>query len=144
MVAIVQPNSTLPTTRLTNLPVNGPVVDDNKNLTQQWRLFFQDLYVRVGGSQAASNSVIQASISPLAGIVPIPQSLTTSPFSFTANQRGRVLISDGGITNLQTSRDGITFYKTGAFRGTFVLLSGDILKVSFLTGNAPTFTFFPG
>ena len=144
MVAIVQPNSTLPTTTLTNLPVNGPVVDDNKNLTQQWRLFFQDLYVRVGGNKAASNQQIQFAISPLAGIVPIPQALTTSPFSFTANQRGKVLISDGGITNLLFSRDGITFYKTGAFRGTFVLLSGDILKVSFLTGNAPTFTFFPG
>ena len=144
MVAIVVPNSTLPTTTLTNLPVNGPMVDSNQNLTQQWRLFFQDLYVRVGGNKATSNSQLQTAISPLAGASQQPQTLTTSPFVLTAIQRGKLLISGGGITNVQFSRDGTTFYSTGSFRGTFIVLSADIFKISFLTGNAPTVTFFPG
>ena len=144
MVAIVRPNSTLPTTTLTNLPVNGPVVDANQNLTQQWRLFFQDLYVRVGGNKATSNSQLQTAISPLAGASQVPQVLTTSPFLFLAAQRGKLLISDGGITNLQFSRDNVTFFSTGSFRGTFIVLATDILKISFTTGNAPTVTFFPG
>ena len=144
MVAIVRPNSTLPTTTLTNLPVNGPVVDDNNNLTQQWRLFFQDLYVRVGGNKATSNSQLQTAISPLAGASQVPQVLTTSPFTFVADQRGKLLISDGGITKVQFSRDNVTFFSTGSHRGTFIVLATDILKISFIPGGAPTVTFFPG
>ena len=144
MVAIVRPNSTLPTTTLTNLPVNGPVVDDNRNLTQQWRLFMQDLYVRVGGNKATSNSQLQTAISPLVGASQVPQVLTSSPFTFVAAQRGKILISDGGITRVQFSRDNVTFFSTGAQRGTFIVLATDIIIISFLTGNAPTVTFFPG
>ena len=144
MVAIVRPNSTLPTTTLTNLPVNGPVVDDNRNLTQQWRLFMQDLYVRVGGNKATSNSQLQTAISPLVGASQVPQVLTSSPFTFIADQRGKILISDGGITRVQFSRDNVTFFNPGNYRGTFLVLATDIIKVYFLAGNAPTITFFPG
>lgn len=52
---------TLPTTKLTNVPMRGPVVDKNGNITQQWRLFFEFLYIRVGGLSAPSISTIASS-----------------------------------------------------------------------------------
>lgn len=210
----------LPLSRLTNLPVQGGMNDENGNLTQQWRLFFQDLYTRVGGNQAPTNSTLATSGNTNAGAI---TSLTTqtnsnttaitglttsnsnnataisnlttttngnttsinnltttsnnnattvsnlttstnanttaiatlnaapgavvvvtvgaSPFVYKASQKGALVISGGALRRVEITRDGTTFYSTGAFRGMFPLSTNDSIRVTFTT--APVLTYFP-
>lgn len=49
---------TISTTVLSNFPFQGDLLDENGNITQQWRLFFQGMYNRLGGQTAPSNAVL--------------------------------------------------------------------------------------
>ena len=131
----------LPTTTLTNLPVQGPMLDDSGILTQQWRLFFQNLYTRVGGNQAPTNATLSAAVTPAPPGPVVPQTVIFSPYTFTATAKGSLLISDGNIQNVQFSRGGVTFYSIGTFRGSVPVGLGDLVKIIFI--SAPTVNFVP-
>ena len=154
------------------------MLDENSNLTQQWRLFFQDLYTRVGGNQAPSNLILATSSNGYASQITALQTATTgnttnisslttttnnntaaiatlnaapgavapvtvgaSPFTFKASQKGALVISGGGLRRVEITRDGTTFYSTGAFRGMFPLSTNDSMRVTFTA--VPVLTFFP-
>jgi len=53
---------TVSTTVLSNFPFQGDLLDENGNITQQWRLFFQSMYTRIGGQTAPSNSSLGTSV----------------------------------------------------------------------------------
>lgn len=88
-----------------------------------WYRFFQGLFK---GTPPASETGI---------------TLTTSPMTFTTNQRGFVLVQGGSVSLVQISRGGISNHTTGATQGAFPLSAGDSLVMTY-TGN-PVLTFFP-
>lgn len=71
--------------------------------------------------------------------------LTGSPFTYqnTNSYTLNVLVggSIGGVTNLEFSRDGITWYGTGSFYGQFTLCPLDYLRITYTV--APTVTGIP-
>ena len=158
------------TTTVSNVPVQGEMLDQNGVLTQQWRLFFQNLYTRIGGQIAPSNSVLSnvfnvigasvsalttsttanaAAIVSLAAIVNAPPGTVApvvvgaSPFTFTTAKKGALVISGGGLKLVEITRDGTNFYSTGAFRGMFPLSTNDSIRVTYLAASVPVLTFFP-
>jgi hypothetical protein len=64
----------------------------------------------------------------------------TSPFTYTNTSGGplEVVISGGGVSKLQLSRDNTLFYDTGSYYGMFTLAAGDKLRVTYIA--APTMT----
>lgn len=69
--------------------------------------------------------------------------VTASPFSYSnvSSRLADVIVAGGGVSNLEFSRGGVTFYPTGSFYGVFPLSPGDILRVTYTT--APTMTLIP-
>jgi hypothetical protein len=51
------------------------------------------------------------------------------------------MISGGGISKLEFSRDGVTYYDTGSYYGMFTLSPFDQLRVTYV--SAPNMTFIP-
>jgi hypothetical protein len=98
-------------------------------IRELWR-FLYDLF-QASGSGTASGG---------------PETVITvgaSPFVYTASQRGAMLVSDGGLTNVEISRDaGITYRTTGSFRGMFPMTTNDLLRVTYQV-SAPHMTFYP-
>lgn len=78
------------------------------------------------------------------GKPPGPESTVTvgtSPFTYTATQKGFIIVQGGTVSLVQWSRGGTTNYATGQTQGCFPLSQGDSLIVTF-TG-APNMTFVP-
>jgi|688.fasta_scaffold681873_1 hypothetical protein len=76
-------------------------------------------------------------------IAPTAITVTASPFTYI-NQTGAnadVIVSGGGISQLEFSRGGATFFSTGSFYGMFTLSPYDLLRVTYST--APTMTLVP-
>lgn len=70
-----------------------------------------------------------------------PVTLTGSPFTYSAPRRGSLIVSGGTVSQIRFSRDGSTFYNTGATAGMFALSAADRLEVTYTV--APTLTFVP-
>ena len=70
-------------------------------------------------------------------------SVGASPFTYvnTTGYGVNIIVSGGGVSKLQFSRDGATYYSTGSFYGFFYLAPNDRLKVTYAT--APTMTGVP-
>jgi hypothetical protein len=66
---------------------------------------------------------------------------TTSPFTYTTNQRGFVIVQGGTVSTIQFSRGLSTNYVTGLTGGCFPLSAGDSLIVTYTV--VPTMTFVP-
>jgi hypothetical protein len=64
-----------------------------------------------------------------------------SPYSYTAMMPGSVIVEGGGVSALEFSRDGSTYYSTGSYYGMFALEKGDILRATYV--SAPNMTFVP-
>lgn len=79
---------TLPTTPLTNAPMQGPVVDKNGNITQQWRTFFEFLYTRIGGLNAPS-------INTIVNSAPFQGSLASSSGASELSDEGEAVVIPG-------------------------------------------------
>ena len=67
--------------------------------------------------------------------------LTASPFSYTAPQKGFMLVSGGTVTSIMFSRTPGVFYATGETAGQFTLAQNDVLKITYTV--KPTVTFVP-
>jgi hypothetical protein len=77
------------------------------------------------------------------GTLPTAITVTASPFTYI-NQTGGdvdVIVSGGGISLLEFSRNGATFYSTGSFYGMFSLSPYDRLRATYV--SAPTMTLVP-
>lgn len=75
--------------------------------------------------------------------LPTAISVTASPFTYSNATGGNVdvIVSGGGISLLEFSRDGTTFYSTGSFYGMFSLSPYDRLRATYV--SAPTMTLVP-
>lgn len=107
------------------------IVDSTGNLTIPWYRWFytvaQQAWVGGGGGNGGAASAVPVG---------------TSPFDYTASLAGTIILSGGGITALEMSRDGATYIEIGAFRAPVPMSAGDILRVTW-TQTAPAMTFFP-
>jgi len=96
---------------------------DEKTTNKQWYFFLQGLWK---GTPPAAEAAV---------------SVTVSPMTYVATQRGFMVISGGTISAIAFSRDGTTFYSSGETAGSFPLSNGDSLRVTYTV--TPTMTFFP-
>lgn len=98
---------------------NQPIADPRGMVTQIWQRFFAAL-------TASAASVSSVTVSP-------------SPTSFTASERGTVAVSAGTLTSVTLTRAG-TAVSLGTSR-TIPVSSGDVVTVSYSV--APTMSFIP-
>lgn len=70
-----------------------------------------------------------------------PVTLTGSPFTYSAPRRGSLIVSGGTVSQIRFSRDGNTFYNTGATSGMFTLSAADRIEITYSV--TPTVTFVP-
>ncbi len=100
---------------------NQPIVE--KGVTSRaWYQFLQQLWK--GTPPAAESSV----------------TVGASPFTFTASQRGFVIVQGGTVSLVQFSRS-TTNYTTGQTSGCFPVSAGDSLIVTYSV--SPNMTFVP-
>jgi hypothetical protein len=65
-----------------------------------------------------------------------------SPFSYQAPQKGFVIITGAGISEIMFSRTPGQFYLTGQTAGSFPMAQNDTIKIVF-SGARPVVTFVP-
>jgi hypothetical protein len=107
----------------TTIPAFETALSVNKQTNKVWYFFWKSLVQ--GQPPAAEYSI----------------TLTASPFSFVAPQRGFVIVDGGAVVLIQFSRNGTTNYTTGQTQGVFPVSAGDTLIIRYTT--APTVTFVP-
>lgn len=73
-----------------------------------------------------------------AGLAALAITPGASPYSYTATRAGRVYVSIGTVTAIETGRNG-TFINHGVVAGVFPVSAGDVLRVTYAV--APTMTF---
>lgn len=75
--------------------------------------------------------------------LPFGITATASPFIYqnTTGFSVDILVSNGGVSALDISRDGTNWYSAGSFYGTITLSPNDQLRVTYVT--APTLTLVP-
>ena len=116
---------------LTNIPApRVTFIDPRTNfMTREWYRFFLNLFTLNGSGQPPA--------------APTPITITASPFSYinTSNLLVDVMISGGGISKLEFSRDGVIFFNTGSYYGMFGLSPGDRLRATYV--SPPTITLVP-
>lgn len=73
--------------------------------------------------------------------LPLPITVGTSPYTYSAPVKGSVIINAGTVSSVQFSRDGATFYTIGQTAGMFTLNAADRLIVTYTV--KPTMTLVP-
>jgi hypothetical protein len=66
---------------ITVIPPRQALVDERGNITRVWWLFLQEIFTRIGGSNAMTNTELEAAINeaalaPLAVVEPMPGDVT--------------------------------------------------------------------
>lgn len=109
--------------QLNKLPQFGQPLESNGVTSRDWYFFWTGLW------------------RGLAPEIETGVTLTGSPFTYNAPRRGSLIVSGGTVSLIRFSRDGSTFYNTGATAGMFALSAADRLEVTYTV--APTLTFVP-
>ena len=78
-----------------------------------------------------------------AAVAPNTLTVGASPYTYINNTGAPVdvMISGGGISKVQFTRNGTSFYSTGSFYGMFTLSPWDAIKVTYVA--APTMVVVP-
>lgn len=105
------------------VPTYGTDVVVKDNTSSVWYRWFQD---------------IDRGTPPSAELA-VP--LTGSPYTYTALEKGFVIVSGGTVSLIRFSRISGTAYTTGQTAGVFPLSFGDMLIITYTV--APTVTFVP-
>ncbi len=96
---------------------------DKTQTSSPWYKYFSALFV---GKPPGAESTV---------------TIGTSPYTYTATQRGFLIVQGGTVSLVQWSRGGVTNHTTGVTQGCFPLSQGDSLIITY-TG-APNLTFAP-
>ena len=101
-------------------------------ISREWYRFLYNLFVLNGSGGA-----------PTYTNPPEPVVATASPFLYTNANTYTVdlMVSGVGVSKLEFSRDGVTFYDTGSYYGMFTLSPSDLLRVTYT--QAPILTLIP-
>lgn len=95
----------------------------NKVTSKDWYLFWVGLFKGLAPA-------LEAPVIP-----------TGSPFTYSPQVRGFMILTGGTVSLVEFSRDGTTFYNYGTIVGTFPLNAADRIRVTYTV--APTLTFVP-
>lgn len=109
--------------RFSTIPTFDQTLTDKGVTNRVWYFFWQSLYK---GNPPGAESTL---------------TVTQSPFTFVAAQRGFVIVQGGTVSMIQFSRGGVQNYNTGATTGVFPLSAGDSLIVTY--SGIPAMTFVP-
>ena len=109
--------------RFTTIPTYDQSLIEGKNTSSIWYRFLQAEYK--GNPPADVQNVIPG----------------TSPWTYTTQQKGFVIVTGGTVSLIQFSRGTGTNYATGQTSGLFPLSAGDSLVINYTV--APTVTFVP-
>ena len=119
---------------ITQIPSSRvPITEDGAALiSREWYRFLYNLFVSNGSGGAPTYT------NPSTPVV-----ASTSPFLYTNTETYTVdlMISGGGVSQLEFSRDGVIFYDTGSYYGMFTLSPSDMLRVTYT--QAPILTLIP-
>lgn len=116
----------LPNLPNTILPPTNALVDSRGVMATNWWRYF----LNVGNQAMGTNETSPATVA-----------VSASPFVFTTPAQGTLLVSGGPVTLIEYSKDGITWYPTGAVGGPIQLVPNDQVRITY--SNAPNLTFFP-
>lgn len=109
--------------QLNNIPKFGIPLKIGESTSKDWYFFWNGLYT---------------GLSPA---LPISITVGTSPFTYSPQVKGTVIVQGGTVSSVQFSRDGITFYDFGTVAGPFPLNAADRIVITY--SIAPTMTFIP-
>ncbi len=119
---------------ITQIPSSRvPITEDGEALiSREWYRFLFNLFTLNGSGGAATYA------NPASPVV-----ATGSPFLYTNVDTYTVdiMVSGGGVSKLEFSRDGTTYYDTGSYYGMFTLSPSDMLRVTYT--QAPILTLIP-
>jgi hypothetical protein len=119
---------------ITQIPsARVPITEDGEALiSREWYRFLFNLFTLNGSGGAATYA------NPASPVV-----ATGSPFLYTNADTYTVdiMVSGGGVSKLEFSRDGTTYYNTGSYYGMFTLSPSDMLRVTYT--QAPILTLIP-
>ena len=119
---------------ITQIPSSRvPITEDgNALISREWYRFLYNLFILngAGGGPTYTNP-------------PTPVVASGSPFLYTNvdTYTVDVMVSGGGVSKLEFSRDGVVFYDTGSYYGMFTLSPSDMLRVTYT--QAPILTLIP-
>lgn len=107
------------------------------SVLEQVQPLLDDLAQQIGTMPQVDPQVSARSILPFA-ITP-----GASPYTYqnTNTYSADVIVSGGGVSLLEFSRNGAAFFSTGSFYGMFTLSPYDLLRVTY--SSAPTMTLVP-
>lgn len=136
---------------ITNItPPRVPLTDQSTGLiSREWYRFFFNLFTLTGSGQSDTTlSDLQLAPTSTQVLEPAPGNpseivATSSPFTYVnpSVYTVDVMVSGGGVSNLEISRDGVTFFNTGSYYGMFALSPSDTLRVTYV--SPPTMTLIP-
>lgn len=110
-------------TQLNSLPNFNVPLQKDKVTSKDWFLFWAGLF------------------SGLPPALPLPIVVGASPFTYSPQIKGSVIVNGGTVSAVSFSRDGITNYPTGQTAGMFTLNAADRLIVTYTV--VPTMTLIP-
>jgi len=104
---------------------------------EQTRPALDDLAQQIGTLPRVDQEVSARFIQPIT-ITP-----GASPYTYqnTNTYPADIIVSGGGVSLLEFSRNGVTFFSTGSFYGMFTLSPYDLLRVTY--SSTPTMTLIP-
>lgn len=105
------------------VPTYGVDITTDENTSSVWYRWFQD--IDKGTPPAPEAAVV----------------VTASPYTYTAVQKGFVIVTGGTVSLIRFSRVSGTAYATGQTAGIFPLSFGDMLTITYTV--IPTVTFVP-
>lgn len=142
--------------------LNAPIVDPTTGLlTPMWSVIMLQLWNRTGGGGSNAEPIGQEALDaansakflayamsslasggsgapgPVVSVTP-----SVSPYTYTAGQKGVLLISGGGISRVQFSRDGTTWIDNSGFYSPLPMASGDRVKITYQS-ITPALAFAP-
>lgn len=107
-----------------------PFLSPDGRVSPVWWRFLLSLFVRTGSGTGGT-------VGPIKTIA-----LGASPFVYTAQSLGSLIISGAGVAKLEFSRDGVTFIDAGAHYGSFLMALSDSMRITYVAPS-PSVTFAP-
>lgn len=110
-------------TQLNTIPQFSEPLEVNKATSKHWYFFLQGIWTGLPPENVSTVTI------------------TASPFTYAPTRKGTFFVAGGTVSLVRFSRDGTTYYDTGATAGPFPLNAADRIEVTYSV--APTLTFVP-
>jgi hypothetical protein len=126
-----------------NMPLPAaPMVDPQTGYpTTVWWRWMLTMFSRTGGGTGDSSAAL-AEFTANQARPGVAVTVGPSPFIYTAPSHGSILVGGNGVTRLEITANGATWFPTGSFYGAFPLAKSSQARISFV--GSPSMVFIPG